>query len=301
VCSDAADNVAIEAEVVDLLVCMASAAAHSPRCNIIFNPFPLIFDPDNPKKQILSPERPDYALVRQILDHFLSIEQLTQAKDFLHLKAQLTKSHPLAYPLLQWIIASNRAHIVKLHETKHITSMKTQHQYLLLSAPPEKEERFRQLKRSYSSLFAFHGSAIENWHSILRHGLKNATGTKLQLNGAAYGPGIYLSPQASISFGYSFRSWAPGSSNPNRSTKTANNKLLRAQNVHCIALCEVIDLNLKRFGSIWVQPNEDCVVTRFLFVYTENASYNEVYHNSENSKFLAEVKEALNFYNNNRK
>jgi hypothetical protein len=71
--------------------------------------------------------------------------------------------------------------------------------------------------------------------------------------------------------------------------------------VHCIALCEVIDLNLKRFGSIWVQPNEDCVVTRFLFVYTENASYNEVYHNSENSKFLAEVKEALNFYNNNRK
>src|SRR4029079_4369204 len=34
-------------------------------------------------------------------------------------------------------------------------------------------------------------------------GLKNASGTKLQLNGAAYGAGIYMSPQSATSFGYS--------------------------------------------------------------------------------------------------
>ncbi len=33
--------------------------------------------------------------------------------------------------------------------------------------------------------------------------LKNATGTKLQVNGAAYGHGIYLSPHAGTSFTYS--------------------------------------------------------------------------------------------------
>jgi poly [ADP-ribose] polymerase 6/8 len=56
--SDAADSIATEAEVVDLLVCMASVAAHSSRRNIIFDPFPLIFDPNNPKKQLLTPQRP---------------------------------------------------------------------------------------------------------------------------------------------------------------------------------------------------------------------------------------------------
>lgn len=30
----------------------------------------------------------------------------------------------------------------------------------------------------------------------MRTGLKNASGTKLQINGAAYGAGIYLSPHA---------------------------------------------------------------------------------------------------------
>ena len=47
------------------------------------------------------------------------------------------------------------------------------------------------------------GSHIENWHSIMRVGLINATGTKHQVHGAAYGKGIYLSPHASVSFGYS--------------------------------------------------------------------------------------------------
>jgi hypothetical protein len=39
---------------------------------------------------------------------------------------------PLLGPVNIRIITSNRAHIVKLHETKHIKSMKTQHQYLLV-------------------------------------------------------------------------------------------------------------------------------------------------------------------------
>ena len=48
----------------------------------------------------------------------------------------------------------------------------------------------------------YSGSHIENWHSIVRRGLLNASNTQLQLNGAAYGDGIYLSPTAVMSFGY---------------------------------------------------------------------------------------------------
>lgn len=46
------------------------------------------------------------------------------------------------------------------------------------------------------------GSSVENWHAILRKGLTNALGTNMQLNGAVYGPGIYLSPDSSISFSH---------------------------------------------------------------------------------------------------
>ncbi len=44
---------------------------------------------------------------------------------------------------------------------------------------------------------------MENWHRIMRVGLMNASGTRFQMHGAAYGKGVYLSPHASVSFGYS--------------------------------------------------------------------------------------------------
>lgn len=91
----------------------------------------------------------------------------------------MDKLDPLAHPLLQWIISSNRSHIVKLPLSR-LKFMHTSHQFLLLSSPPAKEARFRTAKKLYGSTFAFHGSHIENWHSILRNGLVNASYTKLQ-------------------------------------------------------------------------------------------------------------------------
>ena len=46
--------------------------------------------------------------------------------------------------------------------------MCTPFQYLLLSDSPEKEENFKRLKKEHGTVFAYHGSPIENWHSILR-------------------------------------------------------------------------------------------------------------------------------------
>jgi hypothetical protein len=78
--------------------------------------------------------------------------------------------------------------------------------------------------------------SVENWHCILRNGLKNASGTKLQLNGAAYGKGIYISPNATVSFGYSqIASVAP----QRTSYKTSDNLFLNNNtNFKCVALCE---------------------------------------------------------------
>jgi len=226
-------------------------------------------------------------VVDNILRNFPSVEQMSQAKDFTDMKNKMDKSHPYAYSFLNWIITSNRSHLVKLPEAKRIKSMVTAHQYLLLSAPPEKEAKFRQLKEKHGSCFAFHGSSIENWHSILRQGLKNASGTKLQMNGAAYGQGIYLSPHSATSFGYCRM---VGGTTPTKS----GNRFLDSTNVNCIAICEVINDSIRKSGSIWVQPHEDHVVTRFFFVYTNiNETTNAQAVNCEDQKYVKEIQGAM--------
>ncbi|XP_023585557.1 protein mono-ADP-ribosyltransferase PARP6 isoform X5 [Trichechus manatus latirostris] len=202
VMSGAAEEVATGAEVVDLLVAMCRAALESPRKSIIFEPYPSVVDPTDPKTLAFNPKKKNYERLQKALDSVMSIREMTQGS-YLEIKKQMDKLDPLAHPLLQWIISSNRSHIVKLPLSRQLKFMHTSHQFLLLSSPPAKEARFRTAKKLYGSTFAFHGSHIENWHSILRNGLVNASYTKLQLHGAAYGKGIYLSPISSISFGYS--------------------------------------------------------------------------------------------------
>lgn len=47
--------------------------------------------------------------------------------------------------------------------------------------------------QKYPTLFAFHGSAVANWHSILREGLH----FKQTVNGRAYGHGVYCTSSLS--------------------------------------------------------------------------------------------------------
>ena len=103
---------------------------------------------------------------------------------------------------------------------QQLKSMATKYQFLLISSPPNKEAVFKKAKAEHGSQFAFQwvihqthvstwfklahnvwdtqytirksldcnnfffcisGSNVENWHSILRKGLINATGSKLQV------------------------------------------------------------------------------------------------------------------------
>ncbi|KAJ8778434.1 hypothetical protein J1605_013621 [Eschrichtius robustus] len=188
--------------VVDLLVSMCRSALESPRKVVIFEPYPSVVDPNDPQMLAFNPRKKNYDRVMKALDSITSIREMTQAP-YLEIKKQMDKQDPLAHPLLQWVISSNRSHIVKLPVNRQLKFMHTPHQFLLLSSPPAKESNFRAAKKLFGSTFAFHGSHIENWHSILRNGLVVASNTRLQLHGAMYGSGIYLSPMSSISFGYS--------------------------------------------------------------------------------------------------
>uniref|UniRef100_A0A8C9X1I0 Poly(ADP-ribose) polymerase family member 6 n=1 Tax=Sander lucioperca TaxID=283035 RepID=A0A8C9X1I0_SANLU len=180
VMSGATEEVATGAEVVDLLVAMCKAALQSSRKSIIFEPYPSVVDPCNPKTLAFNPKRKSYDRLQKALDSVLLIRRMSQGP-YSEIKKQMDKTDPLAHPLLQWILASNRSHIVKLPLNRQLKFMHTPHQFLLISSPPSKEARFQTARKLHGSTFAFHGSHIENWHSILRNGLINASYTKLQV------------------------------------------------------------------------------------------------------------------------
>uniref|UniRef100_A0AAY4BM86 Poly [ADP-ribose] polymerase n=1 Tax=Denticeps clupeoides TaxID=299321 RepID=A0AAY4BM86_9TELE len=285
VMNEAADEIATGAQVVDLLVSMCRSALESPRKVVIFEPYPSVVDPNDSQALAFNPRKKDYDRVMRALNSLTSIREMSQAS-YLEIKRQMDKHDPLAHPLLQWIISSNRSHIVKLPVTRQLKFMHTPHQFLLLSSPPAKESNFRAAKKHFSSTFAFHGSHIENWHSILRNGLVVASNTRLQLHGAIYGSGIYLSPLSSISFGYSGmnKKQQKVTSKDESATNSKTNvhqqsqkkekgqqpQFLQSKNLKCIALCEVITSpDLHKHGDIWVVPNTDHVCTRFFFVYED--------------------------------
>lgn len=65
--SDAAEDIATGAEVVDLLIAMAVAACRSQRRDVIFEPYPTVVDPNNKTELALTPK------VRNIFFVFLVI------------------------------------------------------------------------------------------------------------------------------------------------------------------------------------------------------------------------------------
>uniref|UniRef100_A0A8C1BD15 Poly [ADP-ribose] polymerase n=1 Tax=Cyprinus carpio carpio TaxID=630221 RepID=A0A8C1BD15_CYPCA len=281
VMNEAADEIATGAQVVDLLVSMCRSALESPRKVVIFEPYPSVVDPIDSQALAFNPRKKDYDRVMRALDSIASIREMTQAP-YLEIKKQMDKHDPLAHPLLQLNVSSVCSYILFFSQ-QQLKFMHTPHQFLLLSSPPAKESNFRAAKGLFGSTFAFHGSHIENWHSILRNGLVVASNTRLQLHGAIYGIGIYLSPLSSISFGYSGMNkkqqkvaskdeTAANKSNINLQSqkKGQNPQFLQSRNLKCIALCEVITSpDLHKHGDIWVVPNTDHVCTRFFFVYED--------------------------------
>jgi poly [ADP-ribose] polymerase 6/8 len=274
--SDMAGEIAVESEVVDLLVSLTKFALKNiQRRELVFDQFPILRNPQNNDEVILGPNNKNWTLFEKLVAEIPSVQEMSQADDFNSMKTEMNKTHGQnVFTLLSWIISSNRSHIVRLNNQCLIEEMGTSFQFLLLSDSPEKEEKFQNYKKQYPTTFAFHGSPIANWHGILRKGLVNASGTKVQMHGAAHGSGIYLSQAGSVSHGYSMGMGGGmlGRANPNAVTNKGNNLEERfldcSGNLGCIAICEIIDKDIRKNANIWVHPHEDMVCTRFLFVYS---------------------------------
>ena len=102
--------------------------------------------------------------------------------------------------LIRWLVGTLRMDLIfdnnleQQHNCKKI--------FNTVSEIPERMIIFDDMAKIYTVKDAFHGSPIQNWHSILRNSLKNYSCTDRQLHGAVHGKGIYLAPNISTAQGY---------------------------------------------------------------------------------------------------
>lgn len=73
-------------------------------------------------------------------------------------------------------MGTNRYHFSNIPENYHIRSVQTKYQYFIKHEDIVKHVNFKKLRSEKGSIFAFHGSPQENWHSILRSGLQVGKG-----------------------------------------------------------------------------------------------------------------------------
>ena len=232
----------------------------------------------------LNPDEKSKA-IRILLD---TLPSITRMKDYLEtsrhssLQSWSDRLSPAALGVLRWIIASNRSCIVQVDNNgnsmksseERVYGMPDYTQFRFAQGAPDKEQRFIKsirenidpTKTDYPTLFAWHGSSLHNWHSIVREGLH----FKDVVNGRACGHGVYLSPQASTSLGYSGLHYR-GSHDVSDGSPLYNPGLWPSSQLHidnALSLNEVVNR-----PDMFVNTNPHLVVaqldwiqTRYLFV-----------------------------------
>ena len=189
--------------------------------------------------------------IEKILTELPPMSELSKCKKDSELIAKIGKE---AFELLKWIVLSNLSFIVSLPQSMKISQFPETRQFLTLISSPEAEIKFNKLRKRYGSIFLWHGSPGNRWHSIVRNGLKVGSGTHLQLNGASLGRGIYFSEYSSTSWGYV------------RSSTNTYSKSELGRDLKLIALCEVAKVPelINHGGGCRTTVREEAVIVRYL-------------------------------------
>ncbi|KAJ6132848.1 Ubiquitin-conjugating enzyme E2 [Penicillium samsonianum] len=169
---------------------------------------------------------------------------------------------PAGLDLLRWVVASNRSFIKQDDdEPRHqVVGMSDYIQFRFVQGAADKEQRFINAVNSNSlaqnpnhpTIFAWHGSSVNNWHSILREGFH----FKQITHGRACGDGVYMSNHFHTSLGYTGTHVLP----------TWSESRLKISTV--ISLNEVVNAPKKfvNHSPHYVVQHLDWIQPRYLFV-----------------------------------
>ncbi|EGS23867.1 ubiquitin-conjugating enzyme E2-like protein [Thermochaetoides thermophila DSM 1495] len=157
-------------------------------------------------------------------------------------------------------------------------------QFCFAQGTPDKELRFNRALREvaarkdikkHPTIFAWHGSSLANWHSIIRTGL----GYNETRNGRSHGNGVYMSRHFKTSRGYS----VTGLTWPNSDLKF---------NL-CIGLCEIINAPDEFLSTSphYVVQQLDWIQCRYLFVQplTVNTKIDSTGERGKDKQFDQEI------------
>ncbi|GAB7356511.1 hypothetical protein MBLNU459_g7260t1 [Dothideomycetes sp. NU459] len=206
--------------------------------------------------------------VQKLISSLPSVQDMKEYLASQHtpdLKSWGDRISPSARGILRWIVASNRACIMQVDgPATAACGMQGWKQFRFAMGAPDKEQRFltsvrdtkTRLNLKFPTLFAWHGSPLQNWHSIIREGLHFDDAA----NGRAYGNGVYHSLHYNTSVAYS--SVGDGSGPVPQWT----NSKLRVSTV--LALNEIVNAPAEFVSKAphLVVAQLDWIQTRYLFV-----------------------------------
>lgn len=200
----------------DLTLSLFAAAVHSYRHDSVLRPFPPAFIKGGSEKD------------RKALEQ--AINELPMIVQFEKMLETLPQS---TLDLLSWHF-SNKSFTLKSRNKNHYYDILTltgsreptsvEPNYIFEVLPNKTNQlKFKQLQQGRKIFYAYHGSRIENFHSILHNGLAS----HMNKNGI-FGEGTYLSSELSVSLHYSPSGfgWA---------------KSQLGSQLSCVAVCEIID------------------------------------------------------------
>jgi ubiquitin-protein ligase len=293
-------------EIGEFLLLTGLIAITSNRRDIIFTPFPTKLYEDKDFKEIdnilneLNSKKFTFKTILNIL------QQSSNDKDIIKIFGKKF------YLIIRFILGTNNT---KLYKTEILDSVNIK--VLSINHHPLIEEKFKERSNNIykgiepiylsdnniktinsnsnsnlnsKSFFIFHGSSQENWYSILRNGLKNASNTKLMVNAAAYGNGIYLTDSITFAQGYSVTR-----------SQVINNLTSSITNKYIIGVCEVVGPKneYNKNGTIHVVGQEQDVLLRYLLWYDNSNRITHVKEQAINNVFNISMIEDRQIYKNN--
>lgn len=293
----------LESEVVYFLINISYKSLMSSKANWIFKPFPIYFNRDiGLKSRTLSletyeiPKQDLNKLQKTIKQNLVSPNDLieTLKKFVINTPAELfndemlcTTLNETVYYFIRFIVMSNS---MKLRRTTLADSqLSGEIQQYTIVYDQLIEQQFKDTRSNPDEYcYLYHGSSIHNWHSIIRNGIKVMSGTKLQVNGAAYGKGVYLSD----TFSMSAQSYSTGEIKEGR----------------IIAVVEVNQeqSTIKRHGNILVVDDDKKLLIRYLVLIPKKClTYQTInmLNKSFNTRYgkIKEIKQRLGKKENTRR
>ncbi|ATY60858.1 ubiquitin-conjugating enzyme E2 Q2 [Cordyceps militaris] len=152
------------------------------------------------------------------------------------------------------------------------TANETWMQFRFVQGAPEREQRFEQKATQLlqvtktPTIFAWHGSRLKNWHSIIRTGLDFS----VTENGRASGDGVYFSSEMGTSMSYCARMWTTSQLCYVRDCWAKSELQISS----AIAVCELINCPSEFVSRSphYVVSNLDWIQCRYLLVSTRPSS-----------------------------